>query len=48
VAEGTQLGLTFAGTGKLATGRDGDPTTMDVKGATDRYYGGAATLAVMY
>ncbi|TMQ03984.1 MAG: hypothetical protein E6J90_12485 [Deltaproteobacteria bacterium] len=47
-AEATQLNLKFAGTGALATSRDGDSSTVDVRGATDRYYGGTATLAVMY
>jgi hypothetical protein len=47
-AEATQLNLSFTGTGMLATGRDGDPSTVDVHGATDRYYGGVATAAVTY
>jgi hypothetical protein len=46
--EATQLDLTFAGTGTLATSRDGNASTIDVRGATDRYLGGVATLAVMY
>ena len=47
-AEATQLSLAFHGSGTLATSRDGDSSTVDVRGATDRYYGGAATLAVTY
>ena len=47
-AEATQLDLTFAGNGTLSNGRDGNPATIDVRGATDRYLGGAATLAVLY
>ncbi|HEX8114277.1 MAG TPA: hypothetical protein VF516_41390, partial [Kofleriaceae bacterium] len=47
-AEATQLNLSFTGTGMLANSRDGDPSTVDVHGATDRYYGGVATAAVTY
>jgi hypothetical protein len=47
-AEATQLSLAFSGSGMLATSRDGDPSTVDVRGATDRYYGGVATAAVTY
>jgi hypothetical protein len=47
-AEVTQLGLSFSGNGMLATSRDGDPSIVDVRGATDRYDGGVATVAVMY
>ena len=46
--EATLLRFTFAGTGMLSTNRDGDPSTIDVRGATDRYLGGSATLAVLY
>jgi hypothetical protein len=46
--EATQFNYTFDGTGVLATSRDGDPSSLDVRGATDRYYGGAATLAILY
>jgi hypothetical protein len=46
--EATQLAFQFAGTGALATSRDGDASTVDVRGAIDRYYGGAATLAILY
>jgi hypothetical protein len=48
IGEFTQVGLTFYGNGNLSTNRDGDPTTVDVHGAVDRYYGGAATLAFTY
>jgi hypothetical protein len=47
-AEATQLDLSFTGTGALANSRDGNSATVDVHGATDRYYGGVATAAVMY
>ena len=47
-AEATQLAFKFAGTGQLANNRDGNAATIDVRGATDRYLGGAATLAVLY
>ncbi|HEX3476230.1 MAG TPA: hypothetical protein VHT91_14490 [Kofleriaceae bacterium] len=47
-AEATQLSLSFTGNGTLATSRDGDPSSIDVRGATDRYYGGVATAAVTY
>jgi hypothetical protein len=47
-AEGTQLDFKFYGNGMLATSRDGDPSTIDVQRAVDRYYGGEATVAIMY
>jgi hypothetical protein len=47
-AEATQLDLSFTGAGMLANSRDGNSATVDVHGATDRYYGGVATAAVMY
>lgn len=47
-AEATQLDLSFTGNGMLATSRDGDPSTVDVHGAVDRYYGGVVTAAVTY
>jgi len=40
--------MTFYGTGQQAINRDMDPTTVDVGSATDRYYGGSATVAVYY
>jgi hypothetical protein len=43
-----QVNFKFAGTGTLSNSRDGDPNSIDVKRATDRYVGGAATLAVLY
>ena len=46
--EATQLDLKFYGSGMLSTSRDGDPSTIDVHGAVDRYYGGDATLALLY
>jgi hypothetical protein len=47
-AEAAQFNLKFAGNGLLAKVRDGDSSTVDVRGATDRYYGGVATVAVTY
>jgi hypothetical protein len=47
-AEATQLQLKFTGSGQLSNSRDGDSSSVDVRGATDRYYGGTATIAVMY
>ncbi|HTR53075.1 MAG TPA: hypothetical protein VMJ10_20410 [Kofleriaceae bacterium] len=46
--EFAQVGFAFTGNGVLSNDLDGDPSTPDVGGATDRYIGGAATLAVMY
>lgn len=46
--EATQLSLSFAGGGTLSSGRDGNSATVDVRGATDRYYGGVATVGVTY
>ena len=42
------FGFAFVGNGAMAINRDGDPTTKDVGGAKDIYYGGAATLGVLY
>lgn len=46
--EAAELKMTFYGTGAETNARDGDPTTIDVGGATDKYFGGSATLAVFY
>jgi hypothetical protein len=46
--EVAQFGFSFTGNGEQTFNRDNDPTTPDVGGAADRYYGGAATLAVLY
>lgn len=46
--EATQLSLSFAGGGTLSSDRDGNSATVDVRGATDRYYGGVATVGVVY
>jgi hypothetical protein len=48
IAEFTQVGFAFTGTGAMANSRDRDPTSKDVGGASDRSVGGAATLAVLY
>jgi len=48
IAEFAQYGFTFKGTGMLSNARDGDPSTPDVGGATDRYLSGAATFAIHY
>jgi hypothetical protein len=47
-AEGTQVNLKFYGQGTLSAMLDGDPSTIDVQRARDRYYGGDATIAVTY
>jgi hypothetical protein len=47
-AEIAYLGFSFTGNGLQTTGRDGDPMSIDVGGATDRYLGGSAALVVMY
>lgn len=39
----TRIGFTFKGTGALSNNRDGDPSTRDVSGASDDYFGGALT-----
>jgi hypothetical protein len=44
----TAYGFAFVGNGAMAINRDGDSTTKDIGGAADRYYGGAATLGVLY
>lgn len=46
--EFTQIGFAFTGTGAQTKSRDNDSSSPDVGGATDRYLGGSATLAVMY
>jgi hypothetical protein len=48
VGELTQLGFNFTGNGQMANNRDGDPMTIDVGGAADRYVGGTLTFGVMY
>jgi len=48
VGEVSQVGYSFTGKGTLANNRDMDPTTIDIGGAADRSFGGAATLAVLY
>jgi hypothetical protein len=47
-ADACQMGFKFTGTGQMAINRDGDPTTKDVGGATDRYISAAATFGVLY
>jgi hypothetical protein len=46
--EATALQLQFSGNGALANNRDNDPSTIEVRSATDRYLGGAATLVILY
>jgi hypothetical protein len=48
VGELSQFGFAFVGNGMMSNARDGDPTTKDVSGATDRSFGGAATFGVLY
>lgn len=43
-----QMNLQFDGNGALANNRDGNAQTVDVTHAVDTYFGGAATLGVMY
>jgi hypothetical protein len=47
-AEAAQVGFAFTGSGAMANNRDGDPTSVDVGGASDRYIGAAATFGVLY
>ena len=46
--EVAQFGFAFTGNGEQTYNRDADPMTPDVGGAADRFYGGAATLGVLY
>jgi hypothetical protein len=46
--EYSRIALSFSGNGPLANGRDGDPTTVDVTGATDRSIGITATVGLAY
>ncbi len=48
VAEATQMGFVFTGTGQMSNNRDGDPATKDVGGAADRYLGAAVLFSVVY
>ncbi len=42
------IGYSFTGNGAKAVGRDGDSTTKDVGGASDRYIGGSLTMALLF
>ncbi len=44
----TTLGYDFNGDGMQTTSRDGDPSTVDVGGASDRYLGASATLGYLF
>jgi hypothetical protein len=46
--EFVQIGFSFNGGGKLSNGIDGDLTSKDVSGLTDRSLGGTATFGVVY
>lgn len=46
--EFTQMGFAFTGTGEMSNNRDGDPSTIDVGGAADRYIGGSLLFGVLY
>jgi TolB-like protein len=46
--DAAQIGYKFKGNGEMTNDRDGDPSTQDVGGAADRYFGGALTLVVLY
>jgi hypothetical protein len=43
-----QVGFAFVGNGVESIDRDNDPTTIDVGGAADVYYGGTVTFGVFY
>ena len=42
------IGLSFQGKGNMTNMRDGDPTSIDVGGARDTYFGGTATVGYLY
>jgi hypothetical protein len=42
------IGFTFKGNGTLSNDRDNDPTSQDVFGARDTYYGAMATVGYLY
>ncbi|HEX4421264.1 MAG TPA: hypothetical protein VH165_25290 [Kofleriaceae bacterium] len=42
------IGFTFQGNGFASNNRDMDPTTQDVTGARDNYFGGMATVGYAY
>jgi hypothetical protein len=44
----TEVDQQLKGDGAKANNRDNDPSTPDVAAVQDRYYGGAATLGVLY
>lgn len=44
----TAIGLDFEGAGDLANARDGDPSTVDVGGALDRYAGGRVAIGALF
>ena len=48
VGEYAQFGFAFVGNGTMTVNRDGDATSKDIGGASDRYFGGAATLAGLF
>lgn len=45
---GEAIGFTFTGSGAMLTNRDGDMATKDVYGASDKYFGGIATVGYLY
>jgi hypothetical protein len=46
--EVAQMGFVFTGGAQMTNNRDGDPSSKDVGGATDRYIGGAVTFGYVY
>jgi hypothetical protein len=42
------IGYDFAGDGEQTYGRDGDPDTIDIGGALDRYLGGQVTVGYLF
>ena len=48
LGEFAAFGFAFTGNGAQTNSRDGDPSSPDVGGAADRYFGGAVTFGVLY
>lgn len=46
--EYSRIGLSFDLSNPQTAGRDGDPSTKDINGATDQSLGGAATIRIAY
>lgn len=48
LGEFAAFGFAFTGNGTQTNSRDGDPSSPDVGGAADRYFGGVVTFGVLY